>query len=30
VDPNARHPLELISQTAFKNGVIGLHYHSLH
>jgi dihydrofolate reductase len=29
VDPGARHPLKLISETAFKNGVIGLHYQPL-
>ena len=29
VDPNARHPLKLISASAFKNGVIGLHYQPL-
>ena len=29
VDPNARHPLKLISTTTFKNGVIGLHYQPL-
>ena len=29
VDPNARHPLKLVSASTFKNGVIGLHYQPL-
>lgn len=28
-DPGARHPLKLISESTFKNGVIGLHYQPL-
>ncbi len=30
VDPGARHSLELVSESTFKNGVIGLHYRPLH
>ncbi len=29
LDPGARHPLKLISESTFKNGVIGMHYQPL-